>query len=354
MPRHMADRIKLPTAFWQILRMQGIPASVLIRQARLPSIAQMPGHLLTTGEYFALLRALETLYPEPGLGIRLIRDADTSIHPPSSLSAFYARDLRDGIDRLARYKRLCTPTVLSMAEVGGQRIIELNWVHATGPEPAISVDFAFATIVELARRATSHAVNPLRVEYRRSGPWNALYCEYFQCPVAFGCDTDRLTMNVSDLDRPFPGHNPELIAMMTPVLGEALEELDREADITCLVVSSLRRSLPSGRPELKHIARDLGMSERTLQRRITEAGTSFRDLLTEARHSLSQVLLANEAVQIDEIAFLLGYQDVSSFHRAFRDWEGVSPRRWRAYAAHREGEAVSVQSAQHRRRSEGN
>jgi AraC-like DNA-binding protein len=332
----MADRIKVPAAFWRILEARGIPASALFRQARLPAIAQMPGHMLTTDQYFALLRALETLDPEPGLGITLIRDADTSIHPPPSLCAFYARDLRDGIERLVRYKRLCTPAVWTMSEGGRQCVIELNWVHATGPEPAISVDVAFATIVELARRATGHAVNPLRVEYRRSGPHDERYRAYFQAHVIFGADADRLILDALDLDQPFPGHNPELIAMMTPVLGAALQELDQQADIACLVVSSLKRSLPSGRPELKHVARDLGMSDRTLQRRITEAGTSFRDLLAEARRDLSQTLLANDAVQIDEIAFLLGYHDSSSFHRAFRDWEGVSPRRWRECNARRE------------------
>ena len=215
-------------------------------------------------------------------------------------------------------------------------MIELNWVHASGPEPAISVDVAFATIVELARRATGHGVNPLRVEYRRSGPHDEGYRAYFKAPVVLGADADRLILDTLDLDRPFPGHNPELIAMMTPVLGAALQELDQQADIARLVVSSLKRSLASGRPELKHVARDLGMSDRTLQRRITEAGTSFRDLLAEARRDLSQLLLANEALQIDEIAFLLGYHDSSSFHRAFRDWEGVSPRRWRESYASRE------------------
>lgn len=329
MSRQMADRVKVPVAFWRILEAQGIPAPALIRQARLPSITQLPGQMLTTDQYFALLRALETLQPDPGLGIKLIRDADTSIHPPSSLSAFYARDLRDGLERLARYKRLCTPAVLNITEVGRQCVIELGWVHATGPEPAISVDVAFATVIELARRGTVHPVNPLRVEYRRAGSRDGLYRDYFQAPVSFGGDADRLILDALDLDRPFPGHNPELVAMMAPVLGAALEELDQQANIACLVVSSLKRSLPSGRPELKHVARDLGMSDRTLQRRITESGTSFRDLLAEARRDLSQVLLANDEVQIDEIAFLLGYRDSSSFHRAFRDWEGVSPKRWR-------------------------
>ena len=75
---------------------------------------------------------------------------------------------------------------------------------------------------------------------------------------------------------------------------------------------------------------DLGLSERTLQRRITEEGTTFRALLLEARRSLGRQLLESPDCDIQEVAFLLGYQDANAFHRAFKEWEGVSPARWRA------------------------
>jgi len=80
---------------------------------------------------------------------------------------------------------------------------------------------------------------------------------------------------------------------------------------------------------LSEVARDLGLSGRTLQRRITEEGTSFRDLLSEARQELGRQLLSDPSAEIDEVACLLGYQDASSFYRAFRYWEGVTPSRWR-------------------------
>ncbi|WP_348632074.1 helix-turn-helix domain-containing protein [Mesorhizobium sp. M2E.F.Ca.ET.219.01.1.1] len=71
------------------------------------------------------------------------------------------------------------------------------------------------------------------------------------------------------------------------------------------------------------------MSERTLQRRITEQGTSFRELLINARQELGRQLLSDPTADIDEVACLLGYQDASSFYRAFREWEGTTPNRWR-------------------------
>jgi AraC-like DNA-binding protein len=72
------------------------------------------------------------------------------------------------------------------------------------------------------------------------------------------------------------------------------------------------------------------MSERTLQRRITEEGTTFRQLLNETRHELVRQYLGNASVEITEAAFLVGYEDPNSFYRAFRSWEGKTPVEWRA------------------------
>ncbi|MCX5493926.1 AraC family transcriptional regulator [Kaistia dalseonensis] len=102
--------------------------------------------------------------------------------------------------------------------------------------------------------------------------------------------------------------------MLTPALVSALEEMQARS-LSEQVVLELKRSLPSGRPGVSEIARRMGMSERTLQRRITEEGHSFRELLIEARRELGHCFLRDAAIDLNEIAFLLGYQDVISFHR---------------------------------------
>jgi AraC-like DNA-binding protein len=327
-----ADRCKVPHGLWGAVEAIGIPPSALLRQARLPVTLHLTGQTITTAQYFALMRALEVLSGNPALGLDMVRGADTAVHPPSTLAAFYARDLRDGIERLARYKRLCSPELLELEEGlhgGAQGLsIRMTWLHASEPEPPVSVDATFATLMELARRGTGFAVRPLRVELARSGVRSVAHERYFDAPVRLGAQRDLLVFDVADLDRPFPGHNPELLAMLTPALGSALDEMNTRS-LSEQVVAELKRSLPSGRPELMEIARRMGMSERTLQRRITDEGYSFRDLLVTARRELGQLLLADRKIEIDEIAFLLGYQDATSFHRAFREWEGMTPGSWR-------------------------
>ncbi|MEN2470436.1 AraC family transcriptional regulator [Burkholderia sp. GS2Y] len=326
----MADRCKVPQAFWRTMAHVGLSPSAILRLARLPATLHLnPKALVSTEQYFALWKAIEQLAPGPGLGIALVTQSDTATHPPSILAAFHARDYRDGLERVARFKRLCTPEQLHIAEEGAECTLTAEWLYATEPEPAIATDVTFAMLLELGRRGTGQRLTPRRVEFVRTGPRHESCRAYFGCPIRYGASRNALVLKSSDLDRPFPGHNPELLEMLTPALTEALGELEALSSIREQVKVVLKRCLASGRPELPDVARDLGMSERTLQRRITDEGTTFRDLLAEARQELWRRLLADPAAGIDEVSCLLGYQDTSSFYRAFRDWEGVTPNRWR-------------------------
>lgn len=326
----MADRCKIPRAFWRSMAHAGLAPAAVLRQARLPATLHLnPQALVSTDQYFALWKAVGQLAPEPGLGIALVTGSEAATHPPFIVAAFHARDYRDGLERVARFKRLCTPEQLHIVEEGGECILASAWPYATEPEPAVATDVTFAMLLELGRRGTGQHVTPRRVEFVRTGPRDEVYRAYFGCPIRYGASRNALVLKSTDLGRPFPGHNPELLDMLTPALTAALGEIDARSPIREQVKVVLKRCLASGRPELSGVARDLGMSERTLQRRITDEGTTFRDLLAEARQELWRRLLADPAAGIDEVSCLLGYQDTSSFYRAFRDWEGITPNRWR-------------------------
>jgi AraC-like DNA-binding protein len=324
------DKCKVPAAFWRAVAAIGIPPAALLRQARLPATIHLgEAGFVTTAQFFALWRGLEALTGDPALGIKFVAGAATAAHPPSSLAAFHARDYCDGLHRLARFKRLCTPEQFHFDEAAGACVVTNLWLHATEPEPPIATDVAFATLVELGRRGTGRHLTPRRVEYLHARPGHEEHERYFGCEVRFGAARNALILDAADLDRPFPGHNPELLAMLTPSLSAALGELQARSSMRAQVKVVLKRSLPSGRPDLADVARELGTSERTLQRRITDEGATFRELLVEARQELGRQLLADPNTDIDEVACLLGYQDTSSFYRAFRDWEGMTPNKWR-------------------------
>lgn len=325
-----ADRCKIPIAFWQAVERVGLSVPVVLRQAELPpSLPQNANALVTTAQYFSLWRALESQSQDDGLAIKLLHATDTSVMPPSTLAAFHARDYRDGLQRLARFKRLCTPEKLHINETSSAVEIRSEWVHASEAEPAISVNVTFALVLTLGRRCTGKFVKPLRVELTRSKSNTTDLQSFFECPVRLGAKRNLLVLRPSDLDLPFVSHNPALLDILTPALSEALHDIESEQSVTGQVKEVLKRNLASGRPDVSAVANDLGLSLRTLQRRITESGASFRELLIEARQELVHELLADTSVDLNEVAFLLGYQDTNSFFRAFRDWEGVTPSQWR-------------------------
>ena len=118
--------------------------------------------------------------------------------------------------------------------------------------------------------------------------------------------------------------------MLAPQFEHALKERRTKQSILGQVKWILKRLLAGSRPDLLMIAKELGVSERTLQRRITVEGTTFRQILNETRQEMVRQYLGDTSVEITETAFLVGYDDPNSFYRAFRSWEGKTPAEWRA------------------------
>lgn len=327
-----ADRCKIPRALWRNLAAHGLPVDEALARAGIaPGVPARPEAVVTTAQYFAFFRVLEELVGDPGLGARLVSTAEpvTAAHPPAMLAAFHSPRYREALERVAHFKRLLRAEVLTITETDGDVAITKRWPHATEPEPALSVDIGFGMLVELGRRGTGRAIVPRIVELARSRPPDEALRRYYGGPVVSGAARDRLVLRTEDVELPFPGHEPELLALLLPALCTALGAIDERASLGDRVKWVLKRGLATGRRELADVATELGLSERTLQRRITDEGTTFRELLVAARQELGRQLLADTEATIDEVAYLLGYQDTSSFHRAFREWEGVTPARWR-------------------------
>lgn len=330
MSSDLNDRCRLPQAFWRAAERLGLPAPALLRQAKLPATLHLrPEAWLTTREYFALWRAVEALAQDPAVGLRMTAETETSVHPPATMSAFFASDYRDGLRRLARFKRLCTPEELLVTETSGEAQVVVRWLFAEEAEPDAAADVTFAAILELGRRGTGRHIRPLRVEMVREGPVSEMHHSYFDAPIRTGQPRNALVLDPTDLDLSFSGHNPEVLAILEPALAASLGEVVAQSSLSEQVRVLIKRRIASGKPEVAEVARALGMSDRTLQRRITEDGTSYRSLVDTARQELARELLSDERNSIDEIAFLLGFQDSGSFYRAFRTWEGITPAQWR-------------------------
>jgi len=323
-------RIKIPDGFWAGLYQLGVTAQAVARKAKLP-LTVITESVVTTEQYFAIWQAFSDLVGNMEAAIiKLPKVFEPSHYPPSVLAAYHARDYRDALNRMARYKEMCPPENIRIVEEGGSCIIEVEWSDTDQPGPPLLVGTTLAFLLELGRRGTGVPLKASLVEFKHTMNQVQGMEDYFGCPIQIGAKCNRLTLHREDLDRPFVSYNAELLDILTPILNQTLDEQRRRHSMTGIVKWILKRSLTGDRVEIQNVANELRMSERTLQRRLNDEQTSFKQLLQEARHELAREYLSNLYLDIKEVAFLVGYKDQSSFYRAFRGWEGITPLNWRA------------------------
>ena len=306
-----------------------LPDAVLQRAGLPPGLLDNEGSLVTTEQLFHFWTAVGEVSGNPRIGLALGSEDRTERLDVFSLAALSASSFRDAVARAARYKQLCCPEEIHLEIRGSECAIQFRWLLAEDTEPWVLTDMCFACISMLAAKGTGGAVRPHRVELKRAAQNRQLYESHFGCRVRFDASENALIFRASDLDRPFVTYNADLLGLLIPQLDAELADRDARRDVRDEVKSVLRRLLASGRPELRDVARVLGSSARTLQRRLGDLGVSYQQVLEQARREMASQYLLQSSLALSEIAYLLGYKDSNSFFRAFSRWERVPPGRWR-------------------------
>jgi AraC-like DNA-binding protein len=327
----VSTHFRISTSFIRRLDDLNVATELVLRDAGLPpGLFEQERVLLTTEELFNLHRSLEKVSEDPALGLKLGTEDRVERYDPIAIAALYARSFRDALQRMARYKKLSCPEAIVLGEQGDECRVQFEWLLAQGNEPELLVDLCFAWVLAIARRGTVNAIRAKRVEFTRADAQRQLYETHFGCPVEFGTSQNLLVFDKNDLERPFVTHNADLLAIVAPQLEAELEQQLAQRSFRERVKATLKRMLAGQRPELRAVARELGVSTRTLQRRLTDERASFQQLIAEARRELARHYLQHSTLELNQTAYLLGYEDANSFFRAFQQWEGTSPGEWRA------------------------
>lgn len=330
----MVTRFRISPLFVARLEERGISAAEVVRRAGLP--AALLGDqkvLLTTEQLFSFWNAVAEVSGDAAIGLKLGADTRVERLDVVSLAALSAPSFRDALSRAGRYKQLTCPEEIQVTTRGSECAVRFRWLYAQGAECEVLTDMCFAWVAALAHRGTAGAVRPIRVELAGAPRAKRVYETHFDCPVRFKARGSALFFRASDLDRPFETHNADLLGMLTPQLDAELATRNAGDDPRDQVKAVLRRSLVGHRPDLRHVARELASSPRTLQRRLGNLGVSFQQVLEEARRDLASHYLLHSSLELAEIAYLIGYEDANSFVRAFSRWEGVPPGAWREMRA---------------------
>jgi AraC-like DNA-binding protein len=327
----MTNRFRVSTTLPRKLEDLGLSPAAVLRQAGLPTgLFNQDKILVSTEEFFALYRGIAEASHEPGFGLKLGSEERIERYDPVKLAALSARSFRDALQRTARYKQLTCPEEIRITERGEECAVQFRWLLANDAEPELLVDVCFAWIVGIGRRGSGQRINPRRVELERSERHREIYEGHFGCAVKFGAARNELVFDRADLEKPFVTHNAELLAIVAPQLEAELTQQLAEKSLVEQVKGILKKLLAGQRPALEDVAKELRLSTRTLQRRLTAERVSFQQLMEDARRELAQHYLLHSSLELNETAYLLGYEDANSFFRAFQQWEGTSPGEWRA------------------------
>jgi len=247
---------------------------------------------------------------------------------PAVFAALCSRDLTSAAGRLARYKPLIGPLRLHVDETTTTMSIRCEWPGPPSP-PSGLVIAELIFWVALARLATRSDVRPVAARAPVLPEAVDAVTAYLGVPVE-RADEASITFSAEDASRRFLTANARLWDTFEPDLRRRLSELTVEASTGERVRSALLELLPAGEGTMQGVAGRLGVSTRTLQRRLKAEGTTFQELLGTVREGLARHYLATSRMPAAEISFLLGYGDPNSFYRAFHGWTGTTPERLRS------------------------
>jgi AraC-like DNA-binding protein len=195
-------------------------------------------------------------------------------------------------------------------------------------------EYGLAVVLNTIRLMAGSQWAPAEVQFAHTAPRDVSeYARVFCAPVVFGCQANALVVEAEFLDRHVPAADDRLYQILRRYLDRAVQEMPREDGLLAKVRRVVGESLREGEPKLAPVAQAVSLTPHTLQRRLRDHGLDFNRLVNDTRRRLSLDYLRNPEHTFREVAYLLGYSEVSAFNRAFKRWTGATPSEYRRQLA---------------------
>ena len=183
-------------------------------------------------------------------------------------------------------------------------------------------------LVRTLHKETNRDFTPSRVTFThaRNADLREVH-RLLRCPVDFAQAVDSWVLPQRIMDLPIVSGDSQLLKILTAHADELLAERRSATGLQSMVANQLASLLSSGESGAAMVARQLGMSQRSLTRHLAEEGTAFAEILEQLRRRLASRYLADDRMSVQQIAWLLGYSEVGAFNHAYKRWTGTAPRR---------------------------
>ena len=334
------DLASIPTARGGLSRLAiarlqsaGIPVVPLLRRVGLtPEVIADPEERLSVRSQVALLDEAAIALNDDCLGFTLARDFE-----PRELGLLYyvmasSQTLGDALKRIARYSHITNEALVVGYREGNRLIVDLSYSGVPRHSERHQIEFCMFALLRICRMLTGQNLVPQHfsiAHYRSEGI--SEMARFVGTKVEFGAGTDEFALNIDARALPLIHSDPHLNDLLLKYCEAA--SADRRGDMSQLrtrVENAIASVLPHGRVLVEDVARSLGMSERTLARKLSDEGLNFTEILQQLRHDLAVRYLDDRKLHVSKIAWLLGFREVSAFTHACKRWTGKTPSQMRA------------------------
>ncbi len=316
----------------RIAEERGMPAVACLAGTGLPVEAVIdPNAEVTARQELTVVRNLLARFgDEPGLGVEAGSRYHISLYGPWGLAMLSSRTLRDAVEVALRYVELAFAFgQLAFEESDGRARLVFDDREVPEDVRGFLTERVMTGIQMLGKELFSVGIPVARLAFRHGGPEDTTrYREAFGIEPEFGAARNEFVFDAAYLDLPLPQANEWARGTCEQLCRDLLARRHARVGVAGAVRDLLVRN-PGQIPDQATVAADLFMSPRTLSRRLSEEGTSFRALLDEVRQALSEELLDFTDMTTEQVAARLGYAEAASFIRAFRRWKGCPPQEYR-------------------------
>ncbi len=315
-------RFPLDKNYAALLESYGISVEEILRRARLPiDVFLKENPCLAAEEYFNFMQAIESLVPDKKIPVQLATSENIETISPPIFAAYCSTNAGECIKRIAQYKALAGAVIFKVSESADGITVEI-----LGEEnlelPEIIVGIEMTLLLNLIRKATKKNIVPSKVCVKKCFD-NPEYEKFLGCKAKIGAENS-ISFSLEDARIPFITRNDSMWNFFEPELKKRLSEMESDSSFSAKIRSALVELLPAGKSAIEDVAAALGLGKRTLQRKLQEEKTTFQKQLNHTRELLAKNYLQNTNLSSEDIAYLLGYQDLNSFFRAFALWTGKS------------------------------
>jgi AraC-like DNA-binding protein len=314
------------------LNSAGLSITPLLRRAGLtPELIAEPDKPLSVRSQIAFLDEAAIALKDDCFGFTLARQ-----HDPRDIGLLYyvmasSNTLGDALKRVARYSKVTNEALVFEYKEGNRLAVNLRYSGVPRHSDIHQIEFCMFAVLRICRVLTGRNLVPQHFSfshYRAQG--TSEMARFVGTKVDFGADTDEFALHADARELPLVHSDRRLNDLLLKYCEATLAEIKGDASqLRTKVENAISSLLPHGRVLLGDVARILGMSTRTLARRLADERLNFSEVLLQLRRDLARRYLDDPKLPVSKIAWLVGFCDVSAFTHACKRWTGKTPRELR-------------------------